>query len=145
VLWKANELRTSEEYLNLYSLKGAADQAWIIKVTHDLYVRVLRGEMGLYGIDLHDALEQVFTVRGSAIRDDDKEMQEFLAKLIHVKYDRARPCPLKVGSSLPKIPLYMLRRRDEGGFQKQESLKETSLEAYVEGGEGCVLFAGSWS
>jgi len=145
VLWKANELRTSDEYLNLYSLKGAADQAWIIKVTHGLYVRVLRGEVGLSGRDLFDALDQVFTVRDRACADGDTEMQEFLGKLVHVKFDRAIPCPLNIGSPLPKIPLYLLRTSDEGVSKQQESPKETSLEAYVEGMEGCVLFAGSWS
>lgn len=132
ILKKVDALRVSPVYRDIYSQRD--DDPCGIQVTDELYHRVIAEETGYYGLEAAAALEQVYSSRWAA--ESDPELKKFLSGLVHVKFDRARPCPVVRGGVVPGG--ITVHRVGKSGIRK------TTLHELV-GRERTVLFAGSWT
>lgn len=139
---------------NLYSQRD--DLRWFISVTDELYRGAVRSELSRLGdghlcIECRNAppacrkefraecaLQQVYTCRAEADIDGDTSFADFLQSLVHVRHDKAFPCPVTIGSDVPgDLELFPL---------DVEAGATTSLNRLVHGaGMPVVLITGSWS
>jgi len=111
-------------------------QSWVTKVTDDLYRRTTCEVSGLAGTALAAALVQLYTCR--AALSCDPTTKPFLDSLVHVKFDRAAPCPMSVGHPLPDLPLYSLDAAPT-------STANLAHDLYANGVTTLALVAGSWT
>ena len=138
------------------------DMSWFIQVTRDVYWCATYRELQNHGMsgpckkpcftndDLENALDQVFSVRGKAFREQDLEMISFMSSLLHVKHDHAFPCPVALGSPLPsqRIDLFPLTKVESGCRFNAAGLPLPSISLsnlISRRPRPLVVIAGSWT
>eukprot|EP00026_Physarum_polycephalum_P009649 Phypoly_transcript_09778.p1 GENE.Phypoly_transcript_09778~~Phypoly_transcript_09778.p1 ORF type:complete len:160 (+),score=25.58 Phypoly_transcript_09778:188-667(+) len=101
ILSEADKMRLSNEIQDAFSEKD--DIANFFAIMKEIYASIVRK---LPVSDKEKALEEVFSVR--AIYKGDKEMEEFMSSLIHVKYDLTGDGPIQQGDPMVDASLFGL-------------------------------------
>jgi hypothetical protein len=118
ILATVDRVRTEALAQHLYGQHD--DQAWIIKVTDQLYRGVVEQELRTCALlpetDPHfesivcsqvgKALDEVYSARHRF--HSDPEMSTFLSTLLHVRFDRCVSCNWQVPSLSPDVHLHCL-------------------------------------
>lgn len=121
----------------LYSQRD--DIKYFVGVTHELYRAAVARELppAASAETVERALAQVFGARHAA--ESDGELREVVDGLVHVRCDRAAPCPLSPGDPLPRG--LVLAASGDGADTTVDAL----VHAAAADGRPTVLLAGSHS
>lgn len=126
ILKRADEMRLSKEVQDAISEKDDIELAF--SVTREIYASIVRE----YQIpDEESALDEVFSAR--AMFTGDKDMEDFMSTLLHVKYDFTGDGPIQEGDDMVDAQLF-----DLNGEPRK-------LSQFVNTNRPLVVFAGSWT
>ena len=136
MLLAVDKARVAPAAQMLYSARD--DLKYFLGVTHELYRAAVARELppAASAEAVERALAQVFGARHAA--ESDCELRAVVDGLVHVRCDRAAPCPLAPGDLLPRG--LVLTASGDGA--------DTTVDAIVHvaaGGRPTVLLAGSHS